>query len=152
MVDTTTLINDMVGGDETSEPRTCDGVTISEVRAGLVLSAEKDAEEAAVELRPSMDESGAVIPNIGLLGSRKGKDWYNGSNESLCLVAEKGYVLRRFLGVSAPLDSGSMVKVDGLKRRKGVRLYNDSPEPTSGSSPRSLRDLRRGRGSATVNV
>ena len=37
MVETTTLINDMVGGGETSEPQTCDGVTISEVRAGLAL-------------------------------------------------------------------------------------------------------------------
>ena len=89
MVETMALIDDTVGGGETSEPRTCDGVTISEVRAGLALSAEKDAEEAMVELRPSMDESGAVIPNVGLLGSRKGKDWYNGSNESLCLAEEK---------------------------------------------------------------
>ena len=127
-------------------------MTVSEVRTGLTLSAEKDAEEAAVELRPSMEESGAVIPNVGLLGSRKGKDWYNESNESLCLVAEKGFVLRRFLGESATLDSGSMVKAIGLRRRKGVRLYNDSPEPTSGSSPRSHRDLRKGCGSATVNA
>ena len=69
MVETTTLIDDMVGGVETSEPRMCDGVTISEVSAGLTLSAEKDAEEAAVELRPSIEKSGAVILNIGLLGS-----------------------------------------------------------------------------------
>ena len=122
------------------------------MRAGLALSAEKDAEEVAVELRPSMDESGAVIPNVGLLGSNKGKDWYNGSSESLCLVVEKGYVLRWFLSESATLDSGSMVKVIGLRRRKGVRLCNDSPEPTSGPSPRSRRDLRKGRGSATVNA
>ena len=74
MVETTALIDDTVGGDETSKPRTCDGVTILEVCVGLALSAEKDAEEAAVELRPSMNESGAVIPNVGLLGSRKGKD------------------------------------------------------------------------------
>ena len=45
-----------------------------------------------------------------------------------------------------------MVKADGLKRRKGVRLSNDSPEPASGPSPRSRQDLRRGRGSATVNA
>ena len=74
MVETTTLIDDTVGGVETSEPRTCDGVTISEVRMGLALSAEKDVEETTVELRPSMEESGAVIPNVGLLGSSKGKE------------------------------------------------------------------------------
>jgi hypothetical protein len=67
-------------------------------------------------------------------------------------VAEKGSVLRRFLGESATLDSGSKVKVIGQRHRKGVRLYNDSPEPTSGSSPQSRRDLRKGHGSATVNV
>ena len=71
MVETTALIDDMVGGVETSEPRTCDGVTISEVRTGLALSAKKDVEEATVELRPSMEESGAGIPDVGLLGSRK---------------------------------------------------------------------------------
>ena len=68
MVETTALIDDTVGGVKTSEPRICDGVTISEVRAGLVLSAEKDAEEATVELRPSIDKIGAVIPKVGLLG------------------------------------------------------------------------------------
>ena len=93
MVETTTLIDDTVGGVETSEPRTCDGVTISEVRMGLALSAEKDAEEAAVELRPSMDKCGAAIPKVGLLGSRNGKGWYNGSNESLLSSAERGFVL-----------------------------------------------------------
>ena len=93
MVETMALIKDTVGGGETSEPRTCDGVTISEVHAGLALSVEKDVEEAAVELTPSMDESGAVIPNVGLLGSRNGKDWYNGSNESLFPIAEKGSIL-----------------------------------------------------------
>ena len=74
MVETMTLIDDTVGGVETLEPRTCDGVTISKVRTGLALSAEKDDEEVVVELRPSMEESGAVIPNVGLLGSSKGKD------------------------------------------------------------------------------
>ena len=74
MVETTTLIDDTVGGVETSEPRACDGVTISEVRAGLTLSAEKDAEEAAVEFGPSIVENGAVIPNVGWVGSSKGKD------------------------------------------------------------------------------
>ena len=49
MVETMALINDMVGVDETSEPQICDGVSISEVRTGLALSAEKDAEEAMVE-------------------------------------------------------------------------------------------------------
>ena len=44
MVETMALIDDTVGGGETSEPRTCDGVTISEVHTGLKLSAEKDAE------------------------------------------------------------------------------------------------------------
>ena len=43
------------------------------------------------------------------------------------------------------------MKADGLKRYKGVRLYDDSPKPTSGPLPRSLRDLRRDRGLATVN-
>ena len=74
MVETTALIDDTVGGVETSEPRTCDGVTISEEPMGLTLSAEKDAEEVVVELRPSIEESGAVIPNVGLVGSSKGKD------------------------------------------------------------------------------
>ena len=152
MVETMALIDDTVGVDETSEPQICDGVTISEVRAGLALSAEKDAEEAMVELRPSMDKSGAVIPKVGLLGSRNGKDWYNGSNESLFSAAEKGFILRCFLGESAPLNSGSMVKANCLRRRKGVRLCNDSPEPTSGLLPRSRRDLHKGCGLATVNA
>ena len=74
MVETTALIDDTVGGVETSEPRTCDGVTISEEPMGLTLSAEKDAEEVVVEFRPSIEKSGAVIPNVGRLGSSKGKD------------------------------------------------------------------------------
>ena len=74
MVETTALIDDTVGGVEASEPRTCEGVAISEVRAGLTLSAEKDAEEAAVELKPSIEESGAVIPDVGWDGSSKGKE------------------------------------------------------------------------------
>ena len=152
MVETMDLIDDTIGVDETSEPRICDGVTILEVQARLVLSAEKDAEGAAIELRPSMNKSGAVIPKVGLLGSRNGKGWYNGSNESLFSLAEQGSILRRFLGDSAPLESGSMVKADGLKHRKGVRLCNDSPEPTLGPSLRSRQDLCRGHGSATVNA
>ena len=43
------------------------------------------------------------------------------------------------------------MKVDGLKHCKGVRLYDDSPEPTTGLLPRSLRDLRKDHESATVN-
>ena len=74
MVETTALINDTVGGVETSEPRICDEVTISEVRAGLTLSAKKDAEEAAVEFGPSIVENEAVIPNVGWVKSSKGKD------------------------------------------------------------------------------
>ena len=69
MVETTALIDDRVGGVETSEPRICDGLTISKVHVGLALSAEKDVEEAAVELRPSIEKSGVVILNVGLLGS-----------------------------------------------------------------------------------
>ena len=93
MVETTTLIDDTVGGVETSEPQTCDGVTISEVRTGLALSAEKDAEEVAVDLRPSMDKGGVAISKVGLLGSKNGKGWYNGLNESLLSSAEKGSIL-----------------------------------------------------------
>ena len=74
MVETTALIDDTVGGVETSESRVCDSVAISEVCAGLTLSAEKDAEEAAVEFKPSMGEKGAVIPNGGWAGSSEGKD------------------------------------------------------------------------------
>ena len=73
MAETMALIDDMVGVDETSEPQICDGVTISELHVGLVLSAEKDAEEAMVELRPSMDKVGATILKVGLLGSKNGK-------------------------------------------------------------------------------
>ena len=73
IVETMALIDNMVGVDETSEPRIYDGVTISEVCTGLALSAEKDVEEAAVELRPSMDKGGAAIPKVGLLGSKNGK-------------------------------------------------------------------------------
>ena len=75
MVETMALIDDTVGVDETSYPRVCDGVTISDVHAGLALSAEKDAEEAAVELGPSMDNGGATIPKVGLFGSKYGKGW-----------------------------------------------------------------------------
>ena len=107
-------------------------------------------EEAAVELGPPIDKIGAVIPKMGLLGSKNGKGWYDGPNESLPSLAEGSSIQWHFLGEAALLASGSMVKVDGLKRHKGVRLYNDSPEPTSGSSPQSLRDLRRGHESDIV--
>ena len=73
MVETMALIDNTIGVDETSEPRICDGVTISEVRMGLALLVEKDAKDATVELRPSMDKGGAAIPKVGLLGSRNGK-------------------------------------------------------------------------------
>ena len=73
MVETMALIDDTVGIDEASEPRMCGSVTISEVHARLVLSVEKDAKEAAVELGPSMDKGGATIPKMGLLGSKNGK-------------------------------------------------------------------------------
>ena len=80
MVETMALINDTVGVDDTSEPQMCDGVTISEVRVGLALSAVNDAEEVAVELGPSMDKGGATIPKVGLLGLKNGKGWYDGSS------------------------------------------------------------------------
>ena len=67
------LIDDTVGVDETSEPRVCDGVTISDVHAELALLVVKDAEEALVELGPSMDNGGAAILKVGLLGSKYGK-------------------------------------------------------------------------------
>ena len=73
MVETMALIDDTVGVDETSEAQICDGVTISKVHAGLVLSAEKDAEEAIVEVATSMDKGGAAISKVGLLGSKNGK-------------------------------------------------------------------------------
>ena len=103
--------------------------------AGIVLAAEKDVEEAMVEIRPSMDKGGATISKVGLYGSKNGKGRYDGSNESRLSSAERGSVLRRFLGELVSLASGSMVKVGSLKHRKGVRLCNDSPKPTSHPSP-----------------
>ena len=157
-----------------------DGVTISEVCAGLALSIVKDTEEFVVEVGPSIDSGGAAIPKVGLFGSKYGKGGGDdpclleegsvegvckiakgklvgrysvrcSSNESLLSLVERDPVLQRFIGNSESLASGSMVNVDGLKRCKGVRLYDDSPEPTSGPSPRSLRDLHRDRRSTTVN-
>ena len=165
---------------ETSESRVHDGVTIPEVCAGLELLAVKDTKEVADEVGPSIDRGAAAIPKVGLFGSKYGKDGGHdrflleegsdegvckiekgksverysircSSSESLLYLAERDPVLRRFIGNLESLALGSMVKVDGLKRCKGVRLYDDSPEPTSGPSPRSLRDLLRDRRSAIVN-
>ena len=77
MVETMALIDDMVGIDKTSEPRVCNGVTISDVRAGLALSVVKDIEEAVVELGPSMDNGGVAILKVGLFRSKYGKGWYD---------------------------------------------------------------------------
>ena len=86
MVETMALIDDTVGVMfiDTSEPRVCDGVTISDVHVGLALSAVKDAEEVVVELGPSMDSGGAVIPKVGLFGSKYGK----GVGDGLALFGE----------------------------------------------------------------
>ena len=73
MVETMALIDDMVGVGEASEPCMCGTVTMLEVCAGLALSAEKDVEEVAVELGPSIDKGGATIPKMGLLVSKNGK-------------------------------------------------------------------------------
>ena len=62
----------------------CDGVTISDVCAGLALSVVKDIEEAAVELGPSMDSGGVAIPKVGLFGSKYGK----GGGDDSCLLEE----------------------------------------------------------------
>ena len=48
------------------------------MRARLALSAVKDAEEAAVELGPSMDNGGAAIPKVGLFESKYGKGGADG--------------------------------------------------------------------------
>ena len=75
MVETMALIDDTVGVDETLEPQVCDGVTISDVCTRLALLVVNNAEEAVVELGPSMDNGGATIPKVGLLGSKYGKGW-----------------------------------------------------------------------------
>ena len=69
MVETMELIDDTVGVDEAPELRMCGSVTISVVCAGLALS----AEEAMVELGPSIDKGGDAISKMGLLGSKNGK-------------------------------------------------------------------------------
>ena len=75
MVETMALIDDMVGFTfvDTLESRVCEGVTISNVCVGLVLSAVKDTEEAAVELGPSIDSGRETIPKVGLFRSKYGK-------------------------------------------------------------------------------
>ena len=86
MVETMDLTDDTVGFTfvETSESRVHDGVTISEVRAGLELSVVKEIEEAAVEVGPSIDRGGAAIPKVGLFGSKYEK----GGGDGLCLFGE----------------------------------------------------------------
>ena len=105
MVKTMALIDDTVGFTfvETSKSRVRDGVTISDVCAGLALSAVKDVEEAMVELGPSMDSGGAAIPKVGLFGSKYGKGGYDGSFlfteggvEGVC-KREKGKSVEKYL-------------------------------------------------------
>ena len=62
MAETMALINNTVGVDETSEPQVCDGVTILDVRAGLVLSVVND-DVALVDPNgvPSMVSTMALI-------------------------------------------------------------------------------------------
>ena len=75
MVETMALIDDTVGFTfvETSESRVRDGITISDVCAGLALSTVKETKEAVVELGPSIGSGGATIPKVGLFGSKYGK-------------------------------------------------------------------------------
>ena len=75
MVETMALIDDRMGFTfvETLESRVRDGVTISKVCAGLVLSMVKDTEEAVVELGPSIDSGGVTIPKVRLFRSKYGK-------------------------------------------------------------------------------
>ena len=86
MVETMALIDDTVGVTfvKISESRVCDGVTISDVCAGLALSTVKDAEEVAVELGPSIESGGVAIPKVGLFGSKYGK----GGGDGLGLFEE----------------------------------------------------------------
>jgi hypothetical protein len=80
----------------------CDGVTISDVCVGLVLSAVKDTEESMVELGPSIDSGRARISKVGLFGSkyRKGRGddsclLEEGSVEGVCKI-EKGKSVERY--------------------------------------------------------
>ena len=72
MVETMALIDDTVAFTfvETSKSRVHDGVTMSEVCAGLELSVVKDTEEAVVEVDSSIDRGGAEIPKVGLSESK----------------------------------------------------------------------------------
>lgn len=86
IVETMALIDDTVGFTfvETSESRVCDGLTISDVCVGLMLSVVKDIKEVAVELGPSMDSGGVAILKVGLFGSKYGK----GGGDGLGFFAE----------------------------------------------------------------
>ena len=86
MVETMALTDDTVGFTfvETSESRVHDGVTISDVCAGLVLSVVKDTEEAMVEVGPSIDRGGVAILKVGLFESKDGK----GGGDGLGLFEE----------------------------------------------------------------
>ena len=109
MVETMALIDDTMGLTfvETSEPRVCDGVTISDVCAGLALSAVKDVEEVAVELGPSMDSGRAAIPKVGLFGSKYGGRYTIrlSSGGSLVSLIEGSSILQRFIVCSEFLES-----------------------------------------------
>ena len=104
MVETMALIDDTVGFTfvETSESRVRDGVTISDVCAGLALSVVKDTKEAMVELGPSIGSGGAAILKVGLFGSKYGKgrgdDSFlleEGSVEGVCKLT-KGKLVGRY--------------------------------------------------------
>ena len=104
MVETMALIDDTVGFTfvEMSKSQVRDGVTISEVCAGLELSAVKDTEEAMVEVGPSIDRGGAAILKVGLFGSKyekgEGDDPFlleEGSVEGVCKIA-KGKLIERY--------------------------------------------------------
>jgi hypothetical protein len=71
MVETMALIDDTVGMDEASEPCMCGSVTISVVCAGLALS----AEEATVELRPSIHKGGVSSRKFLLNSTLRAADW-----------------------------------------------------------------------------
>ena len=105
MVETMARINDMVGFTfvETSESRVRDGVTISEVCVGLALSVVKDTEEATVEVGPSIDSGGAVIPKVGQFRSKYRK----GGGDDSCL-----------------LEEGSVEGVCKIEKGKSVERYS----------------------------
>ena len=86
MVETMDLTDDTVGLTltETSESLVLGGVTISDDGVGLKLSALKYTVEATVEVGPSIDKGGVVIPKVGLFESKYGK----GGGDALCLLGE----------------------------------------------------------------